>query len=417
MHKLATARLKKFGRLNDGQENFVVSDFFKTLSDGKIFYRGEDSLGNHYFATKKDILKIVENREFFFDSTFLPVAKISFFYQLSILSIRETLENDAILSNPLIFILNRNKKTQNYESIFNYIKELTSQTNSVNQIFSPSVFHVDFELGQKKAINKIFTDCEINHCFFHFLQSLRRNLCKKGFQNKMDPKNESFCPHFLQFWNFLSGIPSANIFNSQIRNKIQQELEAFCEKLPLNNDEKRKFSDFLSYFDQFYFNDNAFFPRSTWCQYNNILQGINEFSRTTNISETLHAQLNQHFKNNNSKYNLLKNLLEFKESKNAALAATKTSQVKVGNEVLEFSPAKKILSKKTDRIRLLQIYNLVFSECRKSIEDQLAGLKTFLTKVGGQRRTFYEGDPILVEKILGYDDESESRKFEIKRPF
>ena len=44
---------------------------------------------------------------------------------------------------------------------------------------------------------------------------------------------------------------------------------------------------------------------------------------------------------------------------------------------------------------------------RKSIEDQLAGLKTFLTKVGGQRRTFYEGDPILVETILGYDDESD----------
>ena len=408
MNKLSTARSKKFGNLNnENNETFVVSDYFKKLSDGTLFYRGEDSLGNHFFATQQDLIKIIENREFFFDSTFLPVSKISFFYQLSILSIRETLENGAILSNPLIFILNKNKKTQNYESIFNYIKELTSETNTINQVFSPAVFHVDFELGQKKAINKVFPDCEVNHCFFHFLQSLRRKLCKNGFQTKLDPKNDSFCPPFLQFWNFLSGIPSANILNSRIRNKIQLELENFLQKLPLNNDEKNRFSDFLQYFDRYYFNDNAFFQRSTWLQYNNILQGIDEFSRTTNISETIHAQLNKHFKNNNSKYNLLKSLVEFKDSKNAALAASKFSKVKIRDEIYDFSPSKKILAKKTDRVRLVQVYNLVFSECRKSIDEQLAGLKSFLTQVGGQRREFYERDPVLVDTILAYDEDSE----------
>ena len=85
MHKLATARMKKFGRLNDGQDHFIVSDYFQKLSDGTLFYRGEDNLGNHYFATKEDLTKIIENREFFFDSTFLPVAKIwkmGQFYQI-----------------------------------------------------------------------------------------------------------------------------------------------------------------------------------------------------------------------------------------------------------------------------------------------------------------------------------------------
>ena len=223
----------------------------------------------------------------------------------------------------------------------------------------------------------------------------------------MDPRNPSFCPRFLQFWNFLSGIPSANLFNSQIRNKIKLELESYQEQLPLNNDEKIRFTEFLVYFNRYYFNDDSYFPRSTWCQYNNILQGIDEFSRTTNVSESLHSQLNRNFKNNNSKYNLLKNLVEFKESKNSALAATQVSQVKIGNEILEFSPCQKILAKKTDRVRLLQIYNLVFAECRKSIEEQVGGLKTFLTKVGGQRRTFYERDPILVETILEYEEESD----------
>ena len=55
MNKLATARMKKFGRLNEGQEHFIVSNYFQKLSDGTLFYRGEDNLGNHYFATKEDL--------------------------------------------------------------------------------------------------------------------------------------------------------------------------------------------------------------------------------------------------------------------------------------------------------------------------------------------------------------------------
>ena len=58
MHKLATARTKKFGRLNDGQEHFVVSEYFQKLSDGTVFYKGEDHLGNHYFATNTDLSKV-----------------------------------------------------------------------------------------------------------------------------------------------------------------------------------------------------------------------------------------------------------------------------------------------------------------------------------------------------------------------
>ena len=87
------------------------------------------------------------------------------------------------------------------------------------------------------------------------------------------------------------------------------------------------------------------------------------------------------------------------------------------NEIFEFSPSKKILAKNTDRVRLRQIYNLVFAECRKPLDEQLAGLKSFLTKVGGQRRAFYERDPVLVDTILSYDVDSEYKEIQRKRPF
>ena len=41
------------------------------------------------------------------------------------------------------------------------------------------------------------------------------------------------------------------------------------------------------------------------------------------------------------------------------------------------------------------------------LDEQLACVKSFLTQVGGQRRAFYERDPVLVDTILAYDEDSE----------
>ena len=40
-----------------------------------------------------------------------------------------------------------------------------------------------------------------------------------------------------------------------------------------------------------------------------------------------------------------------------------------------------------------------------------------MTKVGGQRRAFYERDPVLVDTILSYDVDSEYKEIQRKRPF
>ena len=41
------------------------------------------------------------------------------------------------------------------------------------------------------------------------------------------------------------------------------------------------------------------------------------------------------------------------------------------------------------------------------LDEQIAGVTSFLTQVGGQRRAFYERDAVLVDTILAYDEDSE----------
>ena len=129
--------------------------FFHKIKDEQWF-RGSDSAGNFYFATDNDLEKLVQEKEFFWDSTFSPVARISQFHQLSILTVYEELPNGAYFSNPIVFILNRNKKTENYRVIFDYIKSLTIKPENMGQHFSPNLIHVDFELCQKNGILQIF---------------------------------------------------------------------------------------------------------------------------------------------------------------------------------------------------------------------------------------------------------------------
>ena len=134
-------------------DNFEALPYFHKIKD-ENWFRGNDSAGNLYFATDNDLEKLVLQKEFFFDSTFSPVARIAQFHQLSILSVYEELPNGAYFSNPLVFVLNKNKKTENYRLIFDHIKSLTITTGNLGQNFSPTLIHVDFELSQKNGTQR-----------------------------------------------------------------------------------------------------------------------------------------------------------------------------------------------------------------------------------------------------------------------
>ena len=324
------------------------------------------------------------------------MARIAQFHQLSILSVYEELPNGAFFSNPLVFIINKNKKTENYKLIFDHIKSMTIKPENLGQTFSPTLIHVDFELSQKNGILQVFPDVEILHCFFHYTQSIRRNLCVRGFKKKLDYNGPESCPIFQEFFALLCGVASVQLDTPLIKEKVNEILLDYKEKIPFTRGQKAEFEMFLEYFKKFYLKDDAIFPHKTWNMWNNILLGPENFSRTTNVSESVHSQLNKLFTGRNCCLNLLKNLSQFKGNKMSESAAV--TYQKVNGCIVQ--PSKKRKQNNSDRVRLLNIYNIVHGFCRLDIEEKILGLKEFLIRVGSQRRNFFERAPVFVDTIL-----------------
>ena len=94
-------------------------------------------------------------------------------------------------------------------------------------------------------------------------------------------------PNFRQFFDFLSGLPNLNLHISTFRSTISEELANYESSLKLNQDDKNRFSEFITYLNKFYFSEKAF-RFSNWEQYSSITAN-RDISRTTNINESIHG--------------------------------------------------------------------------------------------------------------------------------
>jgi hypothetical protein len=75
---------------------------------------------------------------------------------------------------PLAFGLLPDKKQVTYEKFFHNLR-LVSKGN----ISTPEIVITDFEMAEIGAVHKVFETASIQGCFFHFSQSLHRNLPKE----------------------------------------------------------------------------------------------------------------------------------------------------------------------------------------------------------------------------------------------
>lgn len=78
---------------------------------------------------------------------------------------------------PILYILTEDKMQETYERLLNEICELWP-------LFSPLYISVDFELAMINAIKNVFPLAEINGCYFHLMQNMRKTLRKKNLMNQ-----------------------------------------------------------------------------------------------------------------------------------------------------------------------------------------------------------------------------------------
>lgn len=170
---------------------------------------------------------------------------------------------------PLIFCLVTGKTTAQYRQIFQHIKIAVRRTTHHN--FNPRRIVLDFEHGLILAIETELPGCRLLGCYFHFNQSLWRNLQNKGLATayRRDRRLQGaarmvmalgFLPLLLVRQNFI-----------QLRNRRQTA--RVIRRHPA-------FDDWLDYVEGTYLNNNSPFPPTMW----NVF-GRNMDTRTNNHVE------------------------------------------------------------------------------------------------------------------------------------
>ena len=108
----------------------------------------------------------------------------------------------------------------------------------------------------------------------------------------------------------------------QFRKVIQDKFKHFRETLPLTSDHlKEKYDDFIEYLNDYLLSENARFPYQDWEQFTSITSDFEGFSRTTNVSESIHSSLNRHFSRRFNFNTIIQKLFEFKTEMISEMAA------------------------------------------------------------------------------------------------
>lgn len=122
------------------------------------------------FSSKKIIRMIeekmdVKDRHYFIDGTF-KVVPFGCFTQLLVIHVGKF---DTV--HPFIFVLMSNRTQQAYSHVFRYIDTNICSLNCAS-------FYADFEKAISNALQMCFIGCIIVHCWFHFVQAVRRKMTK-----------------------------------------------------------------------------------------------------------------------------------------------------------------------------------------------------------------------------------------------
>lgn len=196
---------------------------------------------------------------------------------------------------PMIFCILKDKSYNTYLKMLNFLKEKI--------IFKDSIrFIVDFEIGFIKALKNVFKNVIVNYCFFHFKNSIKKNIKKHNLETeyKINPiiRRNLILIMTLPFARY---VDIKNIFY-----EIKERLNLICVDV--------KLLQFLEYFERNYIgNDNkTLFQPIEWSLTDRIL---NDFPLTTNSCEGWNHGWNNEFMNPHPKLCMVIKELQNKEMK------------------------------------------------------------------------------------------------------
>ena len=202
-----------------------------------------------------------ESKNWFIDATF---HKPKDFYQLLIVYYKDIISKEKL---PALYILMNNKIYENYISVFESIKCLISQNNTIS--FNVETITSDSENALILAINECFPQVQRIGCYYHYLNDLKKNF---KLYNLIKKNN------FTDIMKELSYLPLT----------YKGDIKFFDDKI---DSLKKNYEDFNNFINNYFIKNKRRFFISKDFDYYNIPQDIrsNSYIETYNkfIKENL----------------------------------------------------------------------------------------------------------------------------------
>ena len=173
---------------------------------------------------------------------------------------------------PLMYTLLPNKTERIYLKLFKMFDDIPN--------FSPKEITVVFEMGVINALLKVWPSINISLCWFHYCQSLWRNIQIKKLVT--DYNSDELVRKLFIYLKFLPFVPPKDVIIS-------------FNKIKLLGNSCRKFNPMFSYFETYYIGKlkkNSLnirklppFPILRWNEHSRVLYGK---TRTSNSQESWH---------------------------------------------------------------------------------------------------------------------------------
>ena len=210
---------------------------------------------------------LVKCQHWFADATFKSAPRL--FRQLFVI---HGLWNGIVL--PLVYVLMSSKTEEQYDKLFDVLQELKPE-------LYPLTIMTDFERASLKAFKNAFPHSKQRCCFFHYMQSLFRNVQKEKVLLEKVLNDPSF-RFYLKFFGALAFVPL---------NRVIEYYE-FMVNLPFFIENSSIYGPFLSYFEETWIGKKRranrrppLFEMKTW----NVHEAVkNDWARTNNHCEGFH---------------------------------------------------------------------------------------------------------------------------------
>ena len=235
---------------------------------------------------------------------------------------------------PCAFMLLPNKKSDTYDHAFFKLKQLLDH--------SPNTINIDFEQAVIKSIKKIFPNCQVGGCYFHWKKSIYTNIglkqCLPLYNN-----DETFQVGVELIYS-LSLLPTTDVVQGY-ETVVLPFFEKECPKTAAVD-------DFLAYIERTYIGKkssdiergNPLFPLSMW----NIRERIlSDMQTTTNGFESWHSRWANSLGTNHSIYSVIHEFMN-----KDALACFKFLEV-IAGRATNPNPSKK--GRRSERLEMLKL--------------------------------------------------------------